>query len=251
MIKMLVSARKKPEMSDREYSDHWGINHGDLVRRYGQDMGFRRYIQTHLLPMELPSALVGTEGPDIYKNGQAELWWDSIEAMLGAGATARGQAASKLFEDDEKRFCDVANLSAFLAEESVLLDLDPPSRFGASDIKLVVELWRKDGAPTYRDWLCDHVPPVWDDADGPLLTRYIVNCPVDDDRFDFARARGWKPAPDGAIEMWFPDAKALTAALSAQAGHRWKAEVGKFADTTRLRPLIGVPHYIFDAVQPG
>lgn len=247
MIKMLVSARKIPSLTDQEYSDYWGVNHGALVRRYGQDMGFRRYIQVHTLPIALPGALTGTEGPDIPKNGQAELWWNSVEAMLDAGTTEEGRAASLLFEEDEKRFCDVSNLSAFLAEETILLDLDPTTRFGIDDVKLVVDLWAKTDAPAFEDWLVGHVAHFDAQGAGAGLNRYIVNRPLADDRFDFARARGWKPAPDASIEMWFADRGALERALSSNLGERWKADVSRFADIGRLRPLIGSPRVIFDA----
>lgn len=250
MIKMLVSARKKPGMTDQAYSDYWGINHGALVRVHGQDMGFRRYIQTHLTDLVMPPALVGTEGPDTHKNGQAELWWDSIEAMLATGETPEGQAASLLFEEDEKRFCDVGNLSAFLAVETVLVDTDPDARYAeGAGPKLMVELWRRPDAPSYAAWLDEHRVFIDRWAGEAKALRYIVNCPLDDERFNFAHARGWKPAPDAVIELWFASDGDLRAAMTGDSGARWKAKIGRFGDTGRLRPLIGRPRRIFDAIE--
>ena len=44
--------------------------------------------------------------PDVY-DGQAELWWDSLDDVIAAASTPAGQQAAVELPEDERRFIDL------------------------------------------------------------------------------------------------------------------------------------------------
>ena len=51
----------------------------------------------------------------------AELWLDSLDALVAAGSAEAGRAASAALLEDERRFIDLERSPLFLAEEHVVI----------------------------------------------------------------------------------------------------------------------------------
>jgi len=51
----------------------------------------------------------------------AEIWWDSLDALLAAAGSEEGQRASATLIEDEARFIDFERSSLFVADEHVIL----------------------------------------------------------------------------------------------------------------------------------
>jgi len=81
----------------------------------------RRYVQAHTTGGELNAALAGPRGTLEPYDGTAEIWWDSLDALLAAAGSEEGQRASATLIEDEARFIDFERSSIFLAEEHVIL----------------------------------------------------------------------------------------------------------------------------------
>jgi uncharacterized protein (TIGR02118 family) len=122
MIKMVVNVYRKPGMTREAFDARWLVQHGDLVRKHAKAMGFLRYVQSHNLPSAEIAAFAASRGWDQPSDGVAEVWWESLQSMQAAMATAEGQSASKELQEDEEQFVDCARISAFLSEDSVIFD---------------------------------------------------------------------------------------------------------------------------------
>lgn len=122
MIKMVVEVWKKPGMTDEQFRQRWLVEHGNLVKKHARAMGFVRYIQSHKLPSPDIEEFAKGRGWKPAPDGITEVWWESKESMEAAMASPEGQAASKLFQEDEEQFCDSPKLSAFLATEETIFD---------------------------------------------------------------------------------------------------------------------------------
>lgn len=123
MIKMVVNVYRKPGMTREAFDKRWLVEHGALVRRHAKAMGFVRYVQNHNLPSAEIAAFAASRGWNDPSDGVAEVWWESLEAMQAAMATAEAQRASQELREDEEQFVDATRMSAFLSEDSVIFDL--------------------------------------------------------------------------------------------------------------------------------
>jgi hypothetical protein len=122
MIKMIVEVWKREDMTMEAFTRRWLVDHGALVKTHAKAMGFLRYIQSHKIPSAAIDAFAEGRGWKRPPDGLTEVWWESFDAMNAAMASPEGQAASKLFEADEKEFCEMTKLSAFLAHEEIIFD---------------------------------------------------------------------------------------------------------------------------------
>jgi uncharacterized protein (TIGR02118 family) len=102
MIKM-VNVYRKPGMTREAFDVRWLVQHGDLVRKHAKAMGFLRYVQNHNLPSPEIAAFAASRGWDQPSDGVTEVWWESLQSMQAAMATAEGQRASKEFQEDEEQ----------------------------------------------------------------------------------------------------------------------------------------------------
>jgi hypothetical protein len=66
------------------------------------------------------SAARGSE-PDVY-DGQAELWWDSLDDVVVAASTPAGQQAAVDLLEDERRFIDLEQSPLWIGEEHVVVN---------------------------------------------------------------------------------------------------------------------------------
>jgi uncharacterized protein (TIGR02118 family) len=93
---------RRRDLSLDEFSKYWHDVHGPIGRRIP---GLRRLVQSHPLP--------APAGYRMDFDGLAELWFDNLDALTAARATAEWQAAS----DDEANFIDPARTALLLTEE--------------------------------------------------------------------------------------------------------------------------------------
>ena len=123
MVKLVFSLRRRPEMTREEFQAYWRDRHAPLVARHADALRIRRYVQTHARSSDLAAAQSAARGsePDYY-DGQAELWWDSLEDVLAAVSTPVGQQAAVELLEDERRFIDLERSPLWIGEEHVVVE---------------------------------------------------------------------------------------------------------------------------------
>jgi uncharacterized protein (TIGR02118 family) len=123
VIKLVFSLRRRPEMTREEFQAYWRERHAPLVSRHAEALRIRRYVQTHASSSELAVAQSVARGsePDVY-DGEAELWWDSLDDVVAAVSTPAGQQAAIELLEDERRFIDLAHSPLWIGEEHTFVD---------------------------------------------------------------------------------------------------------------------------------
>jgi uncharacterized protein (TIGR02118 family) len=122
MIKVVMAIRRRDDVASEDFHRYWREEHGPLARRLLQPLNLRRYVQTHTLDTDLNAQLAGARGTVEAFDGVAELWWDSLDALLAALGSEDGQRANAELAEDEARFIDLEKSSLFLTEEHVIFD---------------------------------------------------------------------------------------------------------------------------------
>ncbi|HZP17361.1 MAG TPA: EthD domain-containing protein [Terriglobales bacterium] len=108
MVKLVYCIAKKPGMSDEEFFDYWEQAHG----RIGAHIpGLRRLVQSHRI------VVPGDKRSPDY-DGMAELWFDSVEALLAARQSPEWEASTA----DEANFVDQDRTAYFVSEERTILE---------------------------------------------------------------------------------------------------------------------------------
>ncbi len=121
MIKMTFCLMRLPHLTREAFQDHWLNRHGPLVKSVAGDLGIRRYVQLHSLPLRASAGLrAGRGAPEEY-DGVAELWFDSLEAVLENGRRPQAQAAGLRLLEDEKTFIDLPRSPLWWGEERAVI----------------------------------------------------------------------------------------------------------------------------------
>jgi uncharacterized protein (TIGR02118 family) len=122
MIKIVFCLRRRADLSREEFQAYWRTRHAPLVRSHADALGIRRYVQVHSIDDAISAAVAGPrQSPEPF-DGVAELWLDSLDALMVAGRSEAGRAASAELLEDERRFIDLPRSPLFLAEELVVID---------------------------------------------------------------------------------------------------------------------------------
>jgi uncharacterized protein (TIGR02118 family) len=122
MIKLVFVIRRREELSVEEFHRYWLEEHGPLAGSLLERLGARRYVQTHTLDTDLNTALAASRGTAEAHDGLAEIWWDSIDALVAVLGSEEGQRANETLIEDEARFIDFERSSIFLTEEHTILE---------------------------------------------------------------------------------------------------------------------------------
>jgi uncharacterized protein (TIGR02118 family) len=122
MIKIVFCLRRRPELSREEFQTYWRTTHAPLVRSHGDALGIRRYVQVHSIDDAISTAVAGSRHSPEPFDGVAELWLDSLDALVAAGSSDAGRAAAAALLEDERHFIDLEHSPLFLAEEHVIID---------------------------------------------------------------------------------------------------------------------------------
>ena len=110
-------------MTSGEFRDYWLNNHGPLVREHARTLGMKRYVQSHQIDnAELQAAGQMPRGITDSYDGLTEVWWESVEELVGALQTPEGQEANRILSEDEARFVDCANSALFFSIEHTIFD---------------------------------------------------------------------------------------------------------------------------------
>jgi uncharacterized protein (TIGR02118 family) len=122
VIKLVFTLRRRPDLTRDEFQAYWRDRHAPLVARHAEALRIRRYVQTHARSSEFAAAQSVARGgePDVY-DGQAELWWDSLDDVIAAASTPAGQAAAIALLEDERRFIDLERSPLWIGEEHVVV----------------------------------------------------------------------------------------------------------------------------------
>ena len=121
MIKLSFALRRRSDLTREAFQQYWFEHHGPLVRSVADVLGIRRYVQLHTMPDEMQAALIESRGAPEPYDGVAELWYDSLEAIVSAVATDEGRAAAQALLEDERRFIDHARSPLWFGEEHVII----------------------------------------------------------------------------------------------------------------------------------
>lgn len=122
MVKLVYCLKKRSDLSDEEFHDYWLNKHAPLVREQAPALKIKRYSQFHTMPLELHEAVKEARGLGDYYDGTAELWWESLDALLGAYSSPEGMEANAILGEDEARFIDFAGSCMFLTEEHAIIE---------------------------------------------------------------------------------------------------------------------------------
>jgi uncharacterized protein (TIGR02118 family) len=121
MIKIVFCLRRRSELSREEFRTYWRTTHAPLVQAHAGALGIRRYVQVHSIDDAISTAVAGSRHSPEPFDGVAELWLDSLDALVAAGSTDAGRAAAAALLEDERRFIDFEQSPLFLAEEHVII----------------------------------------------------------------------------------------------------------------------------------
>ena len=110
-------------MTREEFQAYWRDHHAPLVSSHAETLRIRRYVQTHARSSELADAQSAVRGStaDAY-DGQAELWWDSLDDVIAAASTPAGQQAATELLEDERGFIDLERSPLWIGEEHTVVD---------------------------------------------------------------------------------------------------------------------------------
>ena len=123
MLKLVYNIRARSDIEPEEFYRYWEHEHGPLVRSVAEVLGIRRYVQSHTVDTPVNDALRASRNTEPRFDGVAELWWDSIDALVGALSDPDAQAASAALLEDEARFIELEATSIFLTEEHEIIPL--------------------------------------------------------------------------------------------------------------------------------
>ena len=123
MIKLTFAVRRRTDIDQAEFYRYWRDHHGPLVRSLQPALGIRRYVQTHRIETPLNAALQAGRGALEPFDGVAELWWDDLDALVGAASSPEGSAAGRTLLEDEARFIDLEQSALWLGDEIEIIPL--------------------------------------------------------------------------------------------------------------------------------
>lgn len=124
MIKIMFCLRRLPGMSIEAFQAYWYEHHAPLVRQHADALGIRRYVQSHSFAHPgLQPALDLRKGETAPYDGIAELWYDSVEAVLALNRSAEARRAGRELLEDERKFIDLPNSPLFYTVEREVIAL--------------------------------------------------------------------------------------------------------------------------------
>jgi uncharacterized protein (TIGR02118 family) len=123
MLKCVYCVRRLASVSEQDFYDYWLNQHGPLVRKHAPTLGMRRYVQSHTIQNpQLNAAAQQPRGINEMYDGVTEVWWDSVEALMGALQTEEAQEANRILSADEATFVDCENSAIFFSTEHTIFD---------------------------------------------------------------------------------------------------------------------------------
>ena len=122
MIKFIFCAKRHPDMSRSEFQEYWLNHHGPLFKKFADTYKAVRYVQSHTIDTPLNKNIRTARGMTEEYDGVGEIWWRSEEEFLSAINSPEGQKLRKIFVEDESKFINLSESSAFFTSEHILID---------------------------------------------------------------------------------------------------------------------------------
>ncbi len=111
MIKVIALGKKRPGISQEEFSRHWREIHVPLAKKYMTQLCIKKYIQNHIISEP------GASDPEF--SGITEVWYENMEEF-NAGTNFWNSEAGKVIRDDEDSFIDRSTMKFIIVEENVV-----------------------------------------------------------------------------------------------------------------------------------
>lgn len=121
MIKLTFCLVRAPHLTRAQFQDYWFNRHGPLVASVADVLRIRRYVQLHSLPAEAQAGMRASRNAPEEYDGVAQLWFDSLDAVLDNGRRPEAQAAGAMLLEDERKFIDLARSPLWWGEERVVV----------------------------------------------------------------------------------------------------------------------------------
>lgn len=121
MIKLTFCLTRLPHLSRDAFQAYWSGTHAPLVASVAETLQIRRYVQLHSLRAEMNAPVRASRDAPPEYDGVAQLWYDSLDALIAAGQRPDVRAAAALLLEDEKRFIDLPKSPLWWGEEKVIV----------------------------------------------------------------------------------------------------------------------------------
>jgi uncharacterized protein (TIGR02118 family) len=108
---------RHPDITREEFKEYWMNKHGPFFMKNAETMGAKKYVQSHTLETPLNEGLRTSRGMLPEYDGVAEVWFESVEALMEGMSSPEGQKLGSALLEDEKNFIDHSKSSAFIVEE--------------------------------------------------------------------------------------------------------------------------------------
>ena len=122
MFKLVYCLARRVDVAPERFHRYWLEQHGPKVRERRAALKARKYIQSHTFEPELNQLLQDSRGMQPPYDGITEVWWNSVDDLKAALATAEGARAMKELLDDESTFIDFANSRLFCTKEHLIFE---------------------------------------------------------------------------------------------------------------------------------
>jgi uncharacterized protein (TIGR02118 family) len=256
MIRLVFLLRRQPHLSLAEFQTYWRDRHGPLVASHQHALGIQRYVQAHALD-DGSDARMHAQRDGVMEpryDGVAELWWESEEDLVAAGATQEGRDAGRALLEDERTFIDLAHSPLWLAHEYPQVNPSPENlvaRERSGLVKLHFPLRHLTSltmAEAQRYWRVQHGPKIRRQATASGLLRYQQVHRYETSIEEALRAaRGTvTEAYTGHAEAWFDRSVARSGEEVRAASAAAVADERNFIDFARSTMWLGKEHVIVD-----
>ena len=108
MIKLILTLKRKPGLTQEEFSRYWKETHAPLALEHSP--GLEKYVQNHFVRLN------DKEPP---YDGIAELWFKDMDSLRTAN-TWYTSDKGKILRDDEARFLDTSKMVRFICKEAII-----------------------------------------------------------------------------------------------------------------------------------
>ncbi|WP_299328810.1 EthD domain-containing protein [Parasphingopyxis sp.] len=122
MLKLTYCLTRRSDLTREAFQTYWRETHAPLVHAAAAALGIRRYVQSHTADTPLDAPVRESRGLDPADyDGVAELWYDSIDALVAATQTEEGARHGAILAEDEANFIDFSKSRLFFGAENVVV----------------------------------------------------------------------------------------------------------------------------------
>jgi hypothetical protein len=254
MIKLVYVIARRAGLSAQAFHDYWLNRHGPLVAAQAEALRLRKYVQSHLIDHPANEGLRAVRGMQGPVDGITEVWWDSVEDLHGAYATAEGAAAGRVLAKDEETFIDFSRSQVFLTQEHLIFDHTGGAGPGPEAVKVTYLLAKRHDvtqAACHATWLGDHGPLVARFAAILNMTKYVQSHTIEPEtNARFQAGKAYRPPLDGLTEVWLPSLAVLEQGGGTQAERDASmalvVDERRFVEMGESRCFLTREHTIFD-----